>query len=123
MEDLKDDRRAAGHAAELLPILGFGYGEPTPREEKHLKRYGLGTEIVALTDERGTDCRMADNYGTIFAGPGNVAKGPLENLSPGPPSLEWDQERTSCGSSVVTDTLKVPRAFMEGLTEAVCYAA
>jgi hypothetical protein len=84
VEDLKDDRRVAGHPAELLPILGFGYGEPTPREEKHLKRYGLGTEIVALTGERGTDFRMVDNYGTISAGPGNVAKGPLENLSPRP---------------------------------------
>jgi len=36
----------------------------------------------------------------------------------------WAQEeRTFCGSPVQTDTIKVPRAFMERLTEAVCYAA
>jgi hypothetical protein len=36
----------------------------------------------------------------------------------------WAQEeRTFCGSAVQTDTIKVPRAFMERLTEAVCYAA
>jgi hypothetical protein len=50
VEDLKDDRRVAVHPAKLLPILGFAYGEPTPREGKHLKKYGLGTDIVALTD-------------------------------------------------------------------------
>ena len=33
------------------------------------------------------------------------------------------QERTFCGSPAQTDTVKVPRAFMERLTEAVCYAA
>jgi hypothetical protein len=37
VEDLKDDRRVAGHPAELQPILGFGYGKPTPREEEYLK--------------------------------------------------------------------------------------
>jgi hypothetical protein len=36
----------------------------------------------------------------------------------------WAQEeRTFCGSPVQTDTIKVPRAFVERLTEAVCYAA
>jgi hypothetical protein len=36
----------------------------------------------------------------------------------------WAQEeRTFCGSSAETDTVKVPRLFMERLTEAVCYAA
>jgi len=36
----------------------------------------------------------------------------------------WAQEeRTFCGSPVQTDTIKVLRAFMERLTEAVCYAA
>ena len=30
---------------------------------------------------------------------------------------------TFCGSPAQTDTIKVPRAFVERLTEAVCYAA
>jgi hypothetical protein len=79
VENLKDDRRVDGHPAELQPILGFGYGEPTPREEEYLKKYGLGTDIVALTDERGTKFRMADNSGEGSAGPKPV-EGPLENL-------------------------------------------
>ena len=65
VENLKDDRRVAGHPAELQPILGFGYGEPTPREEEYLKKYGLGDEIVALTDERGTKFRMVDNLADL----------------------------------------------------------
>jgi hypothetical protein len=36
----------------------------------------------------------------------------------------WAQEEhTSCGSPAQTDTVKVPRAYVERLTEAVCYAA
>ncbi len=35
----------------------------------------------------------------------------------------WAQEGTFCESSQQTDTVKVPRAFVERLTEAVCYAA
>jgi hypothetical protein len=35
----------------------------------------------------------------------------------------WAQEETFCGSSAETETVKVPRAFMERLTDAVCYAA
>src|SRR5918993_551254 len=35
----------------------------------------------------------------------------------------WAQEQTFCGSPSATDTIKVPRAFMERLTDAVCYAA
>ena len=80
VEDLKDDRRVAGHPAELQPLLGFGYGKPTPREKKYLKKSGLGTDIVALTDERGTKFRMVDNLGTLSAGPDHMVKGPLENL-------------------------------------------
>jgi hypothetical protein len=35
----------------------------------------------------------------------------------------WAQEeRTFCGSPSATDTVKVPRAFVERLTDAVCYA-
>ena len=78
VEDLKDDRRVAGHPAELQPLLGFGYGKPTPREEKYLKKSGLGTDIVALTDERGTKFRMGDN--SVESSYGKPAKGPLENL-------------------------------------------
>jgi DDE superfamily endonuclease len=36
----------------------------------------------------------------------------------------WAQEeQTFCGSPAQTDTVKVPRAFVERLTEAICYAA
>jgi hypothetical protein len=35
----------------------------------------------------------------------------------------WAQQRTFYGSPSATDTIKVPRVFMERLTEAVCYAA
>ena len=35
----------------------------------------------------------------------------------------WAQEASFCGSPADTDTVKVPRAFVERLTEAVCYAA
>jgi hypothetical protein len=79
VENLKDNRRVAGHPAELQPILGFGYGKPTPREKKYLKKSGLGTDIVALTDERDTKFRMADNSTESSAGP-KPAKGPLEAL-------------------------------------------
>jgi len=35
----------------------------------------------------------------------------------------WTQEQTFYGSPSATDTVKVPRAFVERLTDAVCYAA
>jgi hypothetical protein len=35
----------------------------------------------------------------------------------------WAQEEVFCGSAQQTDTVKVPREFMERLTDAVCYAA
>jgi hypothetical protein len=79
VENLDDKRRVAGHPAELQPILGFGYGEPTPREEEYLKKYGLGDDVVSLTDEKGTEFRMADNSFESSAGPKPV-EGPLENL-------------------------------------------
>jgi hypothetical protein len=35
----------------------------------------------------------------------------------------WDKEQTFYGSPAHSITIKVPRAFVECLTEAVCYAA
>jgi hypothetical protein len=35
----------------------------------------------------------------------------------------WAQEQTFCGSPSATDTIKLPRVFVERLTDAVCYAA
>jgi hypothetical protein len=35
----------------------------------------------------------------------------------------WAQEQIICGSPARSDTIKVPRAFVERLTEALCYAA
>jgi hypothetical protein len=37
--------------------------------------------------------------------------------------FSWAQEETFYGSPSATDTIKVPRAFVERLTDAVCYAA
>jgi hypothetical protein len=80
VEDLQEARRVAGHPAELQPLLGFGYGKPTPREEKYLKKHGLGTDVVALTDQSGTDFRMSDNSGATSEGPDNMVEGPLQNM-------------------------------------------
>ena len=38
-------------------------------------------------------------------------------------AAEGAQEEAFCGSAQQTDTVKVPREFMERLTDAVCYAA
>ena len=35
----------------------------------------------------------------------------------------WFQEATFCGSPAESDAVKVPREFIERLTDAVCYAA
>jgi hypothetical protein len=35
----------------------------------------------------------------------------------------WAREATFCGSYAETDTVKVPRALVERLNDAVCYAA
>jgi hypothetical protein len=35
----------------------------------------------------------------------------------------WTQEQTFYGSPAQTDMARVPRVFMERLTDAVCYAA
>ena len=35
----------------------------------------------------------------------------------------WAAERTFCGSSTDSETVKVPREFVERLTDALCYAA
>ncbi len=35
----------------------------------------------------------------------------------------WAQEETFCGSPADTETVKVPKAFMERLTDELCYAA
>jgi hypothetical protein len=35
----------------------------------------------------------------------------------------WAQEQTFCGSPADTDTIKIPKAFVECLTDALCYAA
>jgi hypothetical protein len=56
VEDLKDDRRVAGHPAELQP------------------------DIVAFTDEKGTKFRMVNNSGQTSEGSDNMARGPLQNM-------------------------------------------
>jgi hypothetical protein len=90
VEDLQDGRQVAGHPAELQPLLGFGYGKSTPREEKYLKKYNLGTDVVALTDERGTKFRMVDNSGATAGEPDNMVEGPLQNMAAFKPEGELE---------------------------------
>jgi hypothetical protein len=115
VEDLKDDRRVAGRPAELQPILGFAYGEPTPREEEYLKKYGLGTDIVALTDERSTKFRMADNSGEFSAGTKPI-EGPLENLVAFRPkeALKPGKDRDFRLQIPLYESAVVPFADLEG---------
>ncbi len=80
VEDLTSGRRVGGHPAELQSLLGFGYGKPAPREEKYLKKNGLGTDVVALTDESGIDFRIVDNSLETSMGPDNMMRGPLQNM-------------------------------------------
>lgn len=74
VEDLTRGRRAGGHPAELQPLLGFG------DDRGKLRKAGLGTDVVGLTDESGTEFRMVDNSGQTADGPENVATGPLQNM-------------------------------------------
>jgi hypothetical protein len=78
VEDLTSGRRAGGHPAELQPLLG--YQPLTRREKEYLDEHGLGTDVVDLTDESGTDFRMVNNSGQASEGPDNMAKGPLQNM-------------------------------------------
>jgi hypothetical protein len=74
VEDLRDRRRARGHPAELQPLLGYeGDGED-------LRKHGLGTHVVRLTDESGAEFRMVNNSGQVSEGPDNMVKGPLQNM-------------------------------------------
>ena len=78
VENLQEGRRVAGHPAELQPLLGSK--EPTRREKEYREKHGLGTDVVDLTDESGTDFRMVNNSGAVSEGPDNMAKGPLRNM-------------------------------------------
>jgi hypothetical protein len=74
VENLQDRRRVGGHPAELQPLIGF------EGDEAALRKAGLGTDVVELTDESGADFRMVDNSGQTSGGPDNMAKGPLQNM-------------------------------------------
>jgi hypothetical protein len=92
VEDLQDGRRVGEHPAELQPLLGFG--EPTGREEEYLQKHGLGTDVVDLTDESGTDFRMVNNSGQMSEGPDNMVKGPLQNMVAFEPELGLEPGET-----------------------------
>ena len=74
VEDLESGRRVGGHPAELQPLIGF------EGDEEALQKDGLGTDVVGLTDESGTDFRMVDNVGAVSGGPDNMVKGPLYHM-------------------------------------------
>jgi hypothetical protein len=75
VEDLQDGRRVGGLPAELQPLIGF------EGDEEALQEAGLGTHVVELADESGTDFRMVDNSGQTSEGPDNMAKGALHNMA------------------------------------------
>jgi hypothetical protein len=74
VEDLTSGRRVGEHPAELQPLIGF------EGDEEALQKDGLGTDVVDLTDESGTDFRMVDNSGAVSEGPDNMVKGPLQHM-------------------------------------------
>jgi hypothetical protein len=74
VEDLQDGRRVGEHPAELQPLIGF------EGDEEALRKDGLGTDVVGLTDESGADFRMVDNSGMVSEGPDNMVRGPLEHM-------------------------------------------
>lgn len=76
VEDLQNGRRVGEHPAELQPLFGFGES----REEKYRREHGLGTDVLELTDESGTEFRMVNNSGSVSEGPDNMARGPLQNM-------------------------------------------
>ncbi len=78
VEDLQNRRRIGGYPAELQPLLGSE--KPTPREKEYLEKHGLGTNVVGLTDEDGTEFRMVNNSGQVSEWPDNMVKGPLQNM-------------------------------------------
>jgi hypothetical protein len=78
VEDLEEGRRVSGYPAEFQPLLGSQ--KPTRREKEYLKKHGLGTDVVDLTDESGTGFRMVNNSGQVSEGPDNMVEGPLVNM-------------------------------------------
>lgn len=75
VEDLQDDRRVGENPAELQPLIGFA------GDREALRKAGLGTDVVELTDESGADFRMVDNSGQVSGGPNNMVRGPLQNMA------------------------------------------
>jgi hypothetical protein len=77
VENLKEGRRAAGHPVDLDPLLGF---EPLRRrQEEYLRKHGLGTDHVDLTDQSDTNFRVVESVGTSSESPDNMGKGPLQH--------------------------------------------
>jgi hypothetical protein len=86
-----------------------------------LDQYAVPT-IVEV--KRSTDTRIRrEVVGQMLDYAANaVVYWPIEALALVRKEL-WAQEQTFYGSPWEADTIKVPRVFMERLTEAVCYAA
>ena len=89
--------RDEGHPAKLQLLLGFG--NPTPREEKYLKKYDLGTDLVALTDQGDVQFRMVDNSAEVSEGTDNIARGPLLNMVPSSPRWGSSPARVTASAS------------------------
>jgi hypothetical protein len=77
-------------------------------------------QILAMTtaEGRGAFRRQAAWYRNRHPRPS-----PIDALALVRKELWVQEERTFYGSPAESDTIKVPRAFVERLTDAVCYAA
>jgi len=95
VEDLKDDRRVAGHPADLLPV--FNIEEPWYEKTGGSPSWPRGVPYVDLTDGSSRDYQVIDapweaSYGENIFGEPRIMKGPraqtavfaaTETLDPG----------------------------------------
>ena len=79
--------------------------------------FSRGHFVRPSADGAGSGCLSGGRPGTTRGIPPSLTLGVGAKGAVGP------GEQTFCGSPAQTDTVKVPRAFVERLTEAVCYAA
>ncbi len=83
----------------------------------------FGAVLVGHADcspAKGTDLERRAAGGLVREGPSDLLRRFILALVR---RRLWVQEATFCGSPADTETVKVPQALMERLTDAVCYAA
>ena len=108
-------RRHLGFETQT-PVVGVG----DPKD--HTSAFGavlVWSPCSRIADETGERAPFGDRR------PGTTREHPTfaDALALVRKELWAQEEQTFCGSPSETDTVKVPRAFVERLTDAVCYAA